>query len=114
MPESAPDPRPRRRFERRIAVLASVLALSALICGVALLWLLPINLVVRVVLALVWLIMLGALSASLFKSVINPLRGLTNVVEAYRGGDYTIRSSREVVGDALGDLVHEINSLGNT
>src|SRR6185437_7116699 len=47
-------------------------------------------------------------------AVMDPLRGLTNVVEAYRGGDYTIRSGRESAGDALGDLVHEINGLGDT
>jgi len=56
----------------------------------------------------------AAVTASVLKAVVRPLRALTNVVEAYRKGDYTIRSSREVPGDALGDLVHEINSLGIT
>lgn len=114
MPKSAPSPPLRRRFERRIAVLASAFALLALILGVSLLWRLPLNPIVRGILAAALLMVLAALWAALLKSVVNPLRGLTNVVEAYRGGDYTLRSSRESAGDALGDLVHEINSLGNT
>jgi len=113
MPESATAPRPRRRFERRIAALLAASAGLSLGLGSALIWRFPLDPLLRIVLLLALLAALGILCTALFQSVVNPLRGLTNVVEAYRSGDYTLRSSRESAGDALGDLVHEINSLGN-
>ncbi len=111
-----PDTRaqPRRRFERRLVALTSALAISALLCGAVLLWLAPIDWVVRLALCVAWFAVLTLLWRAVIRSVVDPLRALTNVVEAYRGGDYTLRSSREFEGDALGDLVHEINSLGST
>jgi nitrogen fixation/metabolism regulation signal transduction histidine kinase len=106
--------RSRLAFERRVVALSVALAVPALGLGAWLIW--------RLEWAWIWRgIALGALAGlmaalvtALHKAVTGPLRGLANVVEAYRGGDYTIRSSRESPGDALGDLVHEINGLGNT
>jgi two-component system, NtrC family, nitrogen regulation sensor histidine kinase NtrY len=101
-------------FERRIVLLLVVLILPALVLGGW--WTLHLqgNWVVRGVAAAALLIMLIGAGSALRKAVIEPLRGLTNVVESYRSGDYTMRSNRELLGDALGDLVHEINSLGDT
>jgi len=106
--------RSRLAFERRIVVLSIALAVPALVFGGGWIWRLELDWIWRGVAAAALLFMLIGLGVSLRKAVIEPLRGLTNVVEAYRGGDYTIRSSRELLGDALGDLVHEINSLGDT
>jgi len=111
---SVSSARSRLAFERRIAVLSVALTLPALVLGGWLIWGLEVEWVWRGGAAAVLLAVLIGLGAALRKAVTEPLRGLTNVVEAYRGGDYTIRSSREVAGDALGDLVHEINSLGDT
>ena len=105
--------RPRLAFERRIIVLSLALTVPALVLGEWLIWRLEPG-IWRGVAAVALLAILAGLCVALRKSVTEPLRGLTNVVEAYRGGDYTIRSSRELPGDALGDLVHEINSLGDT
>jgi nitrogen fixation/metabolism regulation signal transduction histidine kinase len=101
-------------FERRIVVLSVALTVPALVLGGWLIWRLELEWIWRGVAAAALLAILAGSCAALRKSVTEPLRGLTNVVEAYRGGDYTIRSSRERPGDALGDLVHEINSLGDT
>jgi two-component system nitrogen regulation sensor histidine kinase NtrY len=88
--------------------------MPALVLGCWLIWRLEMEWIWRVVAAAVLLAILVGLGAALRKSVTEPLRGLTNVVEAYRSGDYTIRSCRERAGDAFGELVHEINSLGDT
>src|SRR5690348_5484170 len=106
--------RTRLPFERRIVGLSLALTIPALVLGGWLIWRLEVEWVWRGGAAAVLLAILIGLSTALRKAVTEPLRGLTNVVEAYRGGDYTIRSSREAAGDALGDLVHEINSLGDT
>lgn len=106
--------RHRLAFEQRIAVLSTALAVPALALGAWLIWRLPWAWILRGTALGALAILIATLVAALHKAVTGPLRGLTNVVEAYRGGDYTIRSSRESAGDALGDLVHEINSLGNT
>ncbi len=57
---------------------------------------------------------LAAVFRALLKTIEMPLRALANVVEAYRGGDYTIRGNRHAGPGALGELVAEINSLGGT
>ena len=104
----------RAPYERRIMTLSIALALPALVLGEACIWRLDLYWPWRAAAAVVLPALLAGLSNALRRDVIEPLRGLTNVVEAYRGGDYTIRSSRERPGDALGDLAHEINSLGDT
>jgi len=106
--------RSRLAFERRVIVLSVALTAPALVLGGWLIWRLEVEWIWRVVAAAALLAILVSLCAALRKSVTEPLRGLTNVVEAYRSGDYTIRSSRERAGDAFGELVHEINSLGDT
>src|SRR3569833_1964112 len=106
--------RSRLAFERRILVLSVALTMPALVLGVWLIWRLELEWIWRGVASAAKLTILGGSCVALRKSVTEPLRCLTNVVEAYRSGDYTIRSSRERPGDALGDLVHEINSLGDT
>lgn len=111
---SVPLGRSRLAFEQRIVVLSLALTVPALVCGCAWIWWLTVDAVWRGVSATALFAILVWLTNALRNAVGDPLRGLTNVVEAYRNGDYTIRSSRERPGDALGDLVHEINSLGDT
>lgn len=101
-------------FECRITALSVALMMPALLLGGWLIWSLEPEWIWRGAQAAALLATLVGLRAVLHQSVVGPLRGLTNVVEGYRGGDYTIRSSRERAGDALGDLVHEINMLGHT
>ena len=106
--------RSRLAFERRIIVLSIALTAPALVLGEWWIWRLEMEWIWRVVAAAALLAILVGLCVVLCKSVKEFLCGLTNVVEAYRSGDYTIRSSRERAGDALGELAHEINSLGDT
>jgi two-component system nitrogen regulation sensor histidine kinase NtrY len=46
--------------------------------------------------------------------VIFPLYTLSNLLEALREGDYSLRGSRARRGDAIGDVVWEVNALSQT
>jgi nitrogen fixation/metabolism regulation signal transduction histidine kinase len=95
-------------------VLTLALAIPAIFLGVTLLALLEISTVLRACLVLVLIVLVGGIAALLREAIVHPLRGLANVVESYRAGDYTVRGRRTARGDALGDLVGEINDLGRT
>ena len=103
-----------RRFEMRIAVIAIALAVPSLLFGIGYLSTLPIGLLPRCLLGVTLVAALGALIHLLTKTIRQPLQGLASVVEAYRGGDYSLRGGRALQGDVLGDLVFEINALGGT
>jgi nitrogen fixation/metabolism regulation signal transduction histidine kinase len=111
-------PAARRRvrwpFERRISALTIALAVPALFLGIALLAVLDLSPILRACLILVLIVLLSGIAALLREAIVQPLRGLANVVESYRAGDYTVRGRRTARGDALGDLVGEINDLGRT
>jgi nitrogen fixation/metabolism regulation signal transduction histidine kinase len=48
------------------------------------------------------------------RRLIFPMQTLANLVEAVRSGDYTLRGRRARPGDTLGEVVGEINKLGET
>ena len=43
-----------------------------------------------------------------------PLQTLSNILSAIREGDYSIRGRRAEIGDALGEVMLEVNDLGQT
>lgn len=104
----------RHRFEWRVAALTLGLAVLAAGFGAWCIWTLSLSTLVRATLIGALMLCLIALTRSVLKTVNTPLRGLASVLEAYRGGDYTVRGSRSLRGDSLGDLVIEINTLGGT
>ena len=55
-----------------------------------------------------------AISANLKNRVVRPLQTLSNILAAIREGDYSIRGRRAASGDALGEVMLEINDLGET
>ena len=57
-----------------------------------------------------WLV----ISASLMSRVVRPLQTLSNILAAIREGDYSIRGRRAASGDALGEVMLEVNDLGAT
>jgi nitrogen fixation/metabolism regulation signal transduction histidine kinase len=117
-PEGFAKPVAQRRvrwpFERRISLLTLALAIPATFLGIALLALLHLSPVLRACLIIMLVVLVGGIAALLREAIVQPLRGLANVVESYRAGDYTVRGRRTARGDALGDLVGEINDLGRT
>lgn len=114
MVEPASGRNPRWPFERRIAGLAIALAVPAMILGAILLARLNLSPVLRVCLFVVLVLAVGGTAALLREAIVQPLRGLSNVIEAYRAGDYTVRGRRASGRDALGELAGEINDLGKT
>ncbi len=54
------------------------------------------------------------LAFELRRRAVYPLRTLSNLLEALREGDYSLRGSRAQRGDAIGDVVIEINALSRT
>lgn len=101
-------------FERRLLLDAGLLLLP-LLAFVALLvglhW--PPSTGVWLALAAALLLTL-ALTLRLRQRVIYPLYTLSNLLEALREGDYSLRGSRARRGDAIGDVVWEINALSRT
>jgi two-component system, NtrC family, nitrogen regulation sensor histidine kinase NtrY len=101
-------------YEQRITALTVALAVPAMLLGAVLLSLLNVSPILRVCLFVVLVLIIGATAALLREVIVQPLRGLANVIEAYRAGDYTVRGRRAGRRDALGELASEINDLGRT
>src|SRR5690242_2734473 len=54
------------------------------------------------------------LAVRLRNEVVFPLYTLSNLLEALREGDFSLRGSRAQRGDAIGEVVWEVNALGQT
>lgn len=61
-------------------------------------------------LVLVWM----GISFNLKQRIVRPLQTLSNILGAIREGDYSIRGRRAGEGDALGEVMLEVNDLGQT
>jgi two-component system nitrogen regulation sensor histidine kinase NtrY len=110
------DMRSRRQlpYETAIQLLAFIAGLPAVIVCLVLLWIGPWSPKIQWTLSpLVILIWLGCVSA-LRKRVTYPMQTLTNLLAALREGDYSLRSRGARRDDSLGEVMREINSLGET
>src|SRR6185437_16469736 len=65
---------------------------------------------IDLLLVLLWL----GISFNLKQRIVRPLQTLSNILAAIREGDYSIRGRRAAVGDALGEVMLEVNDLGET
>jgi two-component system nitrogen regulation sensor histidine kinase NtrY len=102
------------KFEGRVKLLALAAGLPGIaVCGL-LLWVdgyaARVQWTVDLLLIFFWL----AISASLMSRVVRPLQTLSNILAAIREGDYSIRGRRAASGDALGEVMLEVNDLGAT
>jgi two-component system, NtrC family, nitrogen regulation sensor histidine kinase NtrY len=113
-PTSELLPRRLRPFEQRVRGIAFALTVPGLGFGAALIWVADFSPILTGCLFILLVLVMSGLLTLLEDVVTQPLRGLANVVESYRAGDYTVRGRRATTGDALGDLVNEVNSLGST
>lgn len=55
-----------------------------------------------------------SVALNLKERIVRPLQTLSNILAAIREGDYSIRGRRAEVGDALGEVMLEVNDLGQT
>jgi len=102
------------KFERRITILALASGFPAVGLCAFLLWYdgysAQVQWTVDLFLVLLWL----GISFNLKQRIVRPLQTLSNILAAVREGDYSIRGRRALSGDALGEVMIEVNDLGQT
>jgi two-component system nitrogen regulation sensor histidine kinase NtrY len=104
----------RIKFERRVTFLALAAGFPAVVLCAVLLWYddytARVQWTVDLFLVLIWL----GIAFNLKQRIVRPLQTLSNILAAIREGDYSIRGRRAAVGDALGEVMLEVNDLGQT
>ncbi|MBA3572159.1 MAG: PAS domain-containing sensor histidine kinase [Pyrinomonadaceae bacterium] len=104
----------RLKFERRVTILAILAGLPAVSLCALLLWLDGYSgrtqWTVDLLLVLLWL----GIAINLKQRIVRPLQTLSNILAAIREGDFSIRGRRAGSGDALGEVMIEVNELGQT
>jgi nitrogen fixation/metabolism regulation signal transduction histidine kinase len=100
-------------FERSIIARAVLVALPALVFAGALAWRTEVDDGLLWGGALAVVILTLAAVASLRRYVVFPLYTITNLLEALREGDYSLRGTRGRRQDAMGDVVWEVNALAD-
>ena len=107
-------PGSRLKFERRITFLTLAAGFPAVALCAFLLWYGDysgrVQWTVDLFLVIIWL----GVAFNLKQRIIRPLQTLSNILAAIREGDYSIRGRRAAVGDALGEVMLEVNDLGQT
>jgi len=102
------------QFERRVTLLSLLAGLPAVALCALLLWLgdysTRTQLTIDLFLGLGWLVV----SFKLKERIVRPLQTLSNILAALREGDYSLRGRRAASGDALGEVMLEVNELGQT
>lgn len=104
----------RLKFERRVTFLALAAGLPAVVLSAFLLWFDNysgrVQWTVDLLLVSIWL----GVAFNLKQRIVRPLQTLSNILAAIREGDYSIRGRRAAPGDALGEVMLEVNDLGQT
>ena len=115
---SSLDPAIRRgsrlKFEKRVTFLALAAGFPAVCLCAFLLWYdnysARVQWTADLFLAIFWL----SIAFNLKQRIVRPLQTLSNILAAIREGDYSIRGRRAAMGDALGEVMLEVNDLGQT
>jgi nitrogen fixation/metabolism regulation signal transduction histidine kinase len=106
--------RGRIKFEGRVTLLSLAAGFPAVGLCAFLLWYdnysAQVQWTVDLLLVLLWL----GVSFNLKQRIVRPLQTLSNILAAIREGDYSIRGRRALSGDALGEVMLEVNDLGQT
>jgi two-component system nitrogen regulation sensor histidine kinase NtrY len=106
----------RRRIthENRLTLLTAGAVLPTAIIALLMLWLGDYTAKVQWTLTLIIVGFFGGFVTSVREHVVRPLQTMTNLLAALREGDYSIRARGAREDDALGEVLLEINSLGET
>jgi two-component system nitrogen regulation sensor histidine kinase NtrY len=101
-------------YERRILLLALSAGLGSTIVALILLWTggysARLEWTLTVLMVLTWL----SFAFTAQSRVVFPLRTLSNLLAALREGDFSIRARGANQEDALGEVLREVNALGET
>jgi two-component system, NtrC family, nitrogen regulation sensor histidine kinase NtrY len=101
-------------FEKRILLFALGVGAPAVGLALILVWTGPYSLKAQWSLTLVLLLTWWWLAANLRFRVVRPLQTLANLLSALREGDFSLRAHQPPESDALAQVVHEINAIGET
>jgi two-component system nitrogen regulation sensor histidine kinase NtrY len=99
-------------FEDRILLLALATGLPGTALALLFVWLDPHSLRLRWTVTLLAVSLWGWLAAQLRDRVVRPLQTLANLLSALREGDFSLRARQPQEIDALGQVVHEVNAIG--
>src|SRR5215467_13814265 len=101
-------------YEGRIVLLAFLAGLPGSAAALAYLWAGDHSLreqwTVTVVIVCAWL----GFAMAVRERVVFPLQTLSNLLAALREGDFSVRGRSPRPDDALGEVMREVNTLGNT
>ncbi len=101
------------RYERRVLLLAFIVALPSMVVSVILVliqsWPSDAKVALLTGEGIAWLL----LALAQHEQIVRPLQTLTNVVAALREEDYSFRARGAGLNDALGELALEVNALAD-
>lgn len=107
--------KPRRiKHETRILLYAAMGPLPAVAVALALLWAGPYTLRMQCTLTVLVLGVWAAATAALHERVVFPLRTVSNMLAALREHDFSLRARGARPDDPLGEVMLEVNALGET
>ena len=101
-------------YERRILFLALAAGLGSTLVAMILLWTGPYSSKLQWTLTVAIIITWLSFAFTAQNRVVFPLRTLSNLLAALREGDFSIRARGANVEDALGEVLREVNALGET
>jgi len=104
----------RLSYESKIAWLTFAAVVPATVVAFALIWFGDYSVKVQWTLTILIVGCLVTFISSVREHTIRPLQTLSNLLAALREGDYSIRSRGAREGSALGEVLIEVNSLGET
>jgi two-component system, NtrC family, nitrogen regulation sensor histidine kinase NtrY len=108
-------PQPQKlNHERRVLLMALGAGLPGVLISLLLLWAGDYTTKVQLTLTLFIIIIWLGYSYALRERVVRPLQTIANLLAALREGDYSIRARGAHHEDALGDVMLEVNALGET
>ncbi len=102
-----------KSFEARVWLFALLLALPGMVISAIFLWFRPWALPFRFGLIAAELLLWWRIALALLRCVTRPLQILSNMVAALRVEDYSFRARHLESGDALGQLLLELNALAD-
>src|SRR5881227_466271 len=110
----APKSRYRLSHEGKLAWLTFGAAVPAAVVALALLWSGDYSAKAQWTLTILIVACFLGFISSAREHIVHPLRTMANLLAALREGDYSIRARGARAGNALGEVLLEINSLGET
>src|SRR5436853_329000 len=114
MKEKGRSRKPGFNHEHRIWIMAILSGMPGVLIAMLLLWKGDYTAKVQWTLAVLLFGFWLGFGFALREQVVHPLRTLSNLLAALREGDYSIRARGAKSDDALGEVLLEVNTLGET